>query len=159
MPRRAGVKPRKIEADPVYANVYVTRLINRSMYEGKKSVAAREIYEAFERVRKVTESDPVAVFMSALDGVRPVMEVRPRRIGGAAYQVPVQVRGRRQDSLAIRWLVEGARSRPNGEYHTFGEKMAAEILDASKGEGYAIKKKQEVERVAEANKAFAHFKW
>lgn len=159
MPRSGSVKPRKIMPDPVYGNVYVTKLINRSMYEGKKSVTSREIYEAFERIKKESGEDAMVVFTKALDLIRPTMEVRPRRIGGAAYQVPVAVRGRRQDSLAIRWLVEGARSRPNSEYHTFAEKVAAEIMEASKGEGYAIKKKQEVERVADANRAFAHFKW
>ncbi len=137
----------------------IAKLINRAMYDGKKSVAQREVYDALKLIAEKTGEDAVVVYTRALNNIRPVMEVRARRIGGAAYQVPVQVRGRRQDSLGVRWLIEAARSRSNSEYHTFAEKLAAEILDALKNEGPAVKKKQDVEKVAEANKAFAHFKW
>ncbi len=159
MPRSGAVRSRKIATDPVHGNVLVTKLINRAMYDGKKSIAQKEVYAAFKQIEEETKEPGVAIFTKALENVRPTMEVRARRIGGAAYQVPVQVRGRRQEALSIRWLVESARSRSNSEYHTFGEKLAAEIMDAAKGEGVAVKKRQDVEKVAEANKAFAHFRW
>ena len=110
-------------------------------------------------IKEKTGQDPIKVFDQAIEQIKPVMEVRPRRVGGAAYQVPQQVRGPRRESLAIRWLVISANSKSNSEFHTFAEKLASEITDASKGEGLSVKKKQEVERVAEANKAFAHFRW
>lgn len=159
MPRSGQVKPIKLEGDPVYGNVLLHKLINRSMYDGKKSVAQKEVYTAMENIKEMTKEDPIAVFIKAMDSIRPTMEVRARRIGGAAYQVPTPVRGRRQDSLAIRWLVDSARARSNSEFHTFADKLTAEIMDAIKGEGLALKKRQEVEKVAEANKAFAHFRW
>jgi len=159
MPRKGSVKPRITEPDPVYGNVLVTKLINRSMKDGKKSVTQKQVYNAFKLIEEKTKKDPTAVFLKALENIKPVMEVRPRRIGGAAYQVPVPVKGRRQESLSVRWLVESARSRPNSEYHTYADKLAAEIIDASNGEGIAIKKKQEIEKMAEANRAFAHFRW
>lgn len=158
MARKGPVKPREIKPDPVYKNRLVAKLINRSMRDGKKSVAEKQVYGAFEII-KSKGLDPIKVFAEAIANVKPTMEVRPRRIGGAAYQVPVAVRGPRKESLAIRWIVMGARSRPNSEFHTFSEKLAAEILDASKGEGFAVKKKQDVEKMAEANRAFAHFRW
>jgi small subunit ribosomal protein S7 len=129
------------------------------MRSGKKSVARKEIYRAFEIVKEKTKEDPIKVFNQAIENIKPTMEVRPRRIGGAAYQVPMIVRGVRRESLAIRWLITSALSRSNTEFHTFAEKIAAEIIDASKGEGLSVKKRQEVERVAEANKAFSHFRW
>lgn len=159
MPRKGNIKPRKINPDPIYNDVLVSKLINRSMYDGKKSVAQKEVYAAFDLIKEETKEDPVSVFLKAIDNIKPTMEVRPRRIGGAAYQVPAPVRGRRQESLAIRWLIESARSRSNSEFHTFGEKIAREIIEASKGEGLAVKKRQEVEKVAEANRAFSHFRW
>jgi small subunit ribosomal protein S7 len=159
MARRNAARPRKIDADPVYGEVMVTKLINRSMYDGKKSVAQRQVYQALERIKAETSEDPVKVFMQALENIKPTMEVRPRRIGGAAYQVPIQVRGPRRDSLGIRWLVNAARARSNSEFHTFGEKLAAELLAAVNNEGGAVKKRQDVEKVADANRAFAHFKW
>lgn len=137
----------------------MTKLINRSMKDGKRSVAAREIYAAMELIKEKTGSDPVKIFDQAMENIKPTMEVRPRRVGGAAYQVPQQVRGPRRESLGIRWLVAAANSKPNSDFHTYGEKMASEIIDASKGEGVSVKKRQDVERVAEANKAFAHFRW
>ena len=137
----------------------VAKLINRSMIDGKKSTAEKQVYGAFEIIKEETKKDPVEVFGAALGNIRPTMEVRPRRVGGAAYQVPMPVRGPRQDSLAIRWLIEGARSRSNSQYHTFAEKLAAEIMEGAKEEGAAYKKKVDMERVAEANRAFAHFRW
>jgi small subunit ribosomal protein S7 len=159
MARRSAAKPRKIEADPIYGSKLVTKLINRSMKDGKKNVIRKEVYKAFELIAEKTKSDPVKVFDQALENIKPTMEVRPRRVGGAAYQVPQQVRGPRRESLGIRWLVIAANSKSNNEFHTFAEKLASEIIDASKGEGVSVKKRQEVERVAEANKAFAHFRW
>jgi|SRR3989344_7355877 len=159
MARRGQVKPRKIEADPIYGSLLVAKLVNRSMKDGKKSVVRKEVYGAMELIKEKTGSDPVKVFDQAMENIRPTMEVRPRRVGGAAYQVPQQVRGERRDSLAIRWLVGAANSKSNTEFHTYGEKLAAEIIDASKGEGVSVKKRQEIERVAESNKAFAHFRW
>lgn len=159
MPRAGQAPSRKIGNDPVYENLLVSKLINRSMYDGKKSVAQKEVYTAMKNIAETTKEEASAVLAKALENIRPTMEVRARRIGGAAYQVPVQVRGRRQDSLSIRWLVESARSRSNSEYHTYADKLTAEIIEASKGEGVAVKKRQDVEKVAEANKAFSHFRW
>lgn len=143
----------------MYGDKLVTKLINRSMKDGKKSVASREIYDAFKIIKEKTDSDPLKVFNQAIENIKPTMEVRPRRIGGAAYQVPQPVRGIRRESLAIRWLVIAANSRSNSEFHTYGAKLAAEIMDAAKGEGSAVKKRTDMERVAESNKAFAHFRW
>jgi len=159
MPRRGPARKREAEIDPVYGDFLVAKLVNRSMKEGKKSVARKQVYGAFELIRKETKKDPVEVFHKAIDNIKPTMEVRPRRVGGAAYQVPMSVRGPRRESLAIRWLIFAARARSNSDYHTFAEKLSAEILDAVKEEGGAMKKKQEMERVAEANRAFAHFRW
>jgi len=159
MPRRGPAKPRKVDKDPVHGDRFVTMLINRSMRDGKKSVAERQVYRAFELIKAHSEEAPVNVFHKALDNIRPSMEVRPRRVGGAAYQVPMPVRGSRRDSLAVRWLIFAARGRGNSDYHTYADKLAAEILEASKGDGGAVKKRLEMERVAEANRAFAHFRW
>jgi small subunit ribosomal protein S7 len=156
--RRRQAKPRKVEPDPIYKSILVTKLINRSMKNGKKSVAQKQIYNAFEIIKEKGD-DPMQVFSTAMDNVRPVMEVRPRRVGGAAYQVPMPVRGPRKDSLALRWIIFAARARSNSEFKTFADKFAAELLDAASGEGGAVKKKTDMERMAEANKAFAHFRW
>jgi small subunit ribosomal protein S7 len=129
------------------------------MRNGKKSVAQKEIYKAFEMIKEKSKEDPVKVFSMAIENIKPTMEVRARRVGGAAYQVPQPVRGPRKESLAIRWLIEIANLRSNSEYHTYAEKLAAEIIDASKGEGGAVKKRTDMERVAEANRAFSHFRW
>jgi len=158
MPRRGSIKLRKVEPDPVYKNRLVTKLINRAMLGGKKSVIQREVYEAFDLLKK-DGGDPIKIFSQAMENVKPTMEVRPRRIGGAAYQVPMQVRGSRKESLAIRWVVAAARLRSNSEFKKFSLKLAAELSDAAKGEGGAVKKKTDMEKVAEANRAFAHFKW
>lgn len=159
MSRRGQARKRKIEVDVVYGSELIAKLINRSMYDGKKSVAEREVYSAFKLIADKTGEDSISVFERAINNVKPEMEVRARRVGGAAYQVPSQVRGERKESLAIRWLVNAARARSNSEFHTYGEKLAQELIDASKGEGGAVKKRQEMERIAEANKAFSHFKW
>lgn len=159
MSRKGQVRKIKVEADPIYRNNLVSKLVNRCMRDGKKSVAQKEIYEAFEIIKTKSGEDPMKVFETALDNIRPTMEVRPRRVGGAAYQVPMSVRGPRRDSLAIRWLIGAARARSNSEFHSFAEKMAVEIIDSAKGEGAAVKKRQEMERIAEANRAFAHFRW
>lgn len=159
MARKGQVKPRILEIDPIYGSRLVTKLINRSMKDGKRSVAGKEIYSAMEIIREKTGSDPVKILDTAMENIKPTMEVRPRRVGGAAYQVPQQVRGPRRESLGIRWLVAAANSKSNSEFHTYGEKLADEIINASKGEGVSVKKRQDVERVAEANKAFAHFRW
>jgi len=159
MPRHGPVRPREVQPDPIYKNRLVTKLINRSMLDGKKSVAEKEIYRALELIKEKTQEDPIKVFTRAIENVKPSMEIRPRRIGGAAYQVPVPVKGERRESLAIRWLIAASRARPNSEFHTYAEKLVAELTDAAKNEGGAVKKRTDVERMAEANRAFAHFRW
>lgn len=157
--RRGQAKPKKITPDPVYKNRIVTKLINRSMRDGKKSVAQKQVYGAFEIIKEKSKDDPIKIFSKALDNIKPIMEVRPRRVGGAAYQVPIPVRGPRRESLGIRWLIEAARKRSNSDFHTYADKLAAEITDAANAEGGAVKKKSDMERMAEANRAFAHFRW
>jgi small subunit ribosomal protein S7 len=159
MARKGTVRPKILEPDPIYGSRLVTKLINRSMRDGKKSVSRTQIYEAFEIIKEKSGGDPLKVFNQALGNIKPAMEVRARRIGGAAYQVPAPVRGARSESLAIRWLIAAANSRSNSDFHSYGKKMAAEIMDAAKSEGAAVKKRTDMERVAEANKAFAHFRW
>jgi small subunit ribosomal protein S7 len=157
--RGKKTKLRKIEADPKLDSLLVAKVINQVMISGKKTIAQKHVYQALEKAGKKTKKEPLAVLEEAVDNIKPQMEVRPRRIGGAAYQIPMPVSSRRQRSLAIRWLVEAARTRPNKEYHTFAEKLAAEIIDAVKNQGLAIKKKEDTHRMAEANKAFSHFRW
>lgn len=159
MPRKGPVRPRKVEEDPVYGSVLVHKLINRAMYDGKKDNALKQVYRALEKVKQETKGDPVEALVQGIENVKPLMEVRPRRVGGAAYQVPMPVRGPRRESLAIRWMIFAARARDNAQFKTFADKLAHEIIEASKNEGGAVRKKQEIERVAEANKAFAHFRW
>ena len=159
MARRGQARPRKIEPDPIYQSRLVAKLINRSMKDGKKSVVQAQVYKAFDIIKEKSGEDPIKVFNQAIENVKPTMEVRSRRVGGAAYQVPNAVRGPRRESLGIRWLIAAANSRSNSEYHTYAEKLAAEILDASKGEGVAVKKRLDIEKIAESNRAFAHFRW
>jgi small subunit ribosomal protein S7 len=159
MPRRKKLITKRVEQDPIYKNRIIAKLINRSMFNGKKSVAQREVYGAFEIIKEKSKDDPVKVFSKALENIKPNMEVRPRRVGGAAYQIPIPVRGPRKESLAIRWLIFAARALSNSEFHTYAEKLAKEIMDAAGGEGAAVKKKIDMERMAEANRAFAHFRW
>lgn len=150
-------KRRKQEADPVFGNILVAKFINNIMQDGKKTVAQRIMYDAFEILKK--EGDPVKLFEQAIDSVGPKVEVKARRIGGAAYQVPSEVRGPRKVALAIRWILEASRKRPTADYKTFAEKLAAELLDATKNAGEAIRKRDVAHRMAEANKAFSHFRW
>jgi len=159
MARRGQARPRKIEPDPIYQSRLVAKLINRSMKDGKKSVVQKQVYKAFDLIKEKSGEDPTKVFNQAIENVKPTMEVRSRRVGGAAYQVPSSVRGPRRESLGIRWLIAAANSRSNSEYHSYGEKLAAEILDAANGEGVAVKKRLDIEKVAEANRAFSHFRW
>jgi small subunit ribosomal protein S7 len=156
--RRKRAARRKIEPDPVHEDQLLARLINRVMKRGEKTLARGLVYKALDRIKE-QGLDPMKTFNQAVNNVRPSVEVRPRRVGGAAYHVPMPVKGDRQVSLAIRWLVLGARARPNSEYHTFDQKLAAELIDAAQGTGRAVKRKEEVFKIAEANKAFAHFRW
>jgi len=160
MPRSGRVKKRLSLPDPIYSSRQVMNLVNRIMRDGKKQIAYNNVYKAFEIIKKKLKTEePQEIFRQALENIKPSMEVRSRRVGGAAYQVPVPVRGERRESLALRWLVLEARKRPNKEYHTFSEKLAAELIDASRNEGGAVKKKQDTYKMAEANKAFSHFRW
>jgi len=160
MPRSGRVKKRKIDPDPIYGNRKVARLINRVMKDGKKKTAQKHVYRALEIVKKKLKvDDPVEVFLRALENIKPSMEVRSRRVGGAAYQVPMPVKGRRKQSLAIKWLIKFAQNRPNKQYKTFSQKLASEIMDASNNRGGAVDKKRETLRIAESNKAFSHFRW
>jgi len=155
-------KSAKIKAtvlDPKYGNAEVAKLINRVMVNGKKIIAERLVYDAMDILAEKTKQKPLDVLLAALNNIKPKTEVRSRRIGGAAYQVPMPVSPRRQFSLSIRWLVEFANTKSNSEFHTFGEKLAAEIMDAYNNVGASIKKRDDVHRMADANKAFAHFRW
>ncbi|OIO14239.1 30S ribosomal protein S7 [Candidatus Gottesmanbacteria bacterium CG11_big_fil_rev_8_21_14_0_20_37_11] len=158
MSRTSKTKKRVVEGDPLYDNKLLARFINRIMKDGKKTVAQKEVYGALEMIKE-KKLDPLVVFQSALQNVSPRMEVKSRRVGGASYQVPMEVRGERKISLSIRWLIMAARSRPNKQYHTFAEKLAAEVLDAYNNTGEAVKKRDLMHRNAEANKAFSHFRW
>ena len=159
MPRAGFVRKRELLPDPVYGSVLVTRTINRMMKHGKKGAARAEIYTALESIKEKTKKNPIEVFEQALENIKPLMEVHSRRIGGAAYQIPVPVTADRREALAIRWLILAASSRSNKEFHHFSEKLAVEILAALDKQGEAIKKRQDMERMADANKAFAHFRW
>ncbi|MDX6551748.1 MAG: small subunit ribosomal protein [Gaiellales bacterium] len=156
MPRRAEISPRTLLRDPVYDSTLVTQVINRVMLDGKKSTAERIVYQALESVGQKTGQNPVEVLERAVKSVTPVLEVRSRRVGGANYQVPVEVPQRRARTLAVRWLVTFSRSRREKEMY---EKLAAEILDATNQQGGAYKKKDDIYRMAQANKAFAHYRW
>lgn len=156
MPRKGPAPRRVIPPDPVYNDVLVQRFINRLMMCGKKSVAEKVFYKAIEIVGERTKRPPLEVFHQALKNVMPVLEVRPRRVGGATYQVPMEVRPERRISLGIRWLVTSARKRGG---RTMIEKLAAELIDAANNQGAAVKKREDTHRMAEANKAFAHYRW
>jgi small subunit ribosomal protein S7 len=156
MPRKGTIERREVGADPVFANPLVQRFINCVMYEGKQSVAEGIVYGALDLVKQRTNDDPLKTFKKALDNVRPALEVKTRRVGGANYQVPVEVNKNRQTSLSLRWIIGYARGR--GE-KSMVEKLAAELLDAANGRGGAVKKKDDTHRMAEANKAFAHYRW
>ena len=156
MPRRGFVAKREILPDPVYQSPLVTRFINCMMIRGKKSTAEGIFYRAMDTVKERSQEDPLKVFRKAVDNVRPALEVKSRRVGGSNYQVPIEVRPTRRMALAIRWMIGYSRSRPEKSMH---EKLAHEILDAASGRGAAFKKKEDTHRMAEANKAFAHYRW
>ncbi len=156
MPRRGAVPKREPLPDPIYGSKLLTKVINQVMWDGKRSVAETICYSALDIVREKTGREPLEVLEQAIKNLMPVVETRPRRVGGANYQVPVEVRPDRRQTLAIRWLVNYARQRPG---RTMREKLAAEIMDAANGVGGAIKKKEDTHRMAEANKAFAHYRW
>jgi small subunit ribosomal protein S7 len=156
MARRRVAKAREILPDPVYGEVRVTKFINSLMYDGKKSVAEKIFYSAIDVVSEKTGENGVDVFLKALENVKPVLEVKSRRVGGATYQVPMEVRPKRREALSIRWLINSARSRKE---RTMIERLSAEIMDAAANKGNAIKKREDTHKMAEANKAFAHFRW
>ena len=156
MPRKGHIPKRKVLPDPIYNSQVVTRLINNIMLDGKKGTAQTILYNAFDRVKEATGQDPLEVFNKALENIMPVLEVKSRRIGGQNYQVPVEVRPERKQTLGLRWLVKYARLRND---KTMEEKLAKEIMDAANGLGAAVKKREDTHRMAEANKAFAHYQW
>lgn len=145
--------------DLIYDSRLVSRFINKLMISGKKTVAEKIVYHALEEIKNISKQEPLSVFEKAIANVVPKMEVRPRRVGGASYQVPVEVRGDRKEALAIRWILAGAKSKSNKEYHSFDKKLAAELIDAANGTGLAVKKKEDTQKVANANRAFSHFRW
>lgn len=157
MPRRNSAAKRDVLPDPIYGSKLLTKLVNQVMIDGKKTVAQGIVYRAFDIVKSKTGAEPLDVFTQALENVKPVLETKGRRVGGATYQVPMEIRPERRQTLAIRWIVNFARKR-SGE-RTMDEKLAAEILDAYNNTGASIKKKDEMHRMAEANKAFAHYRW
>ncbi|MBX6764230.1 MAG: 30S ribosomal protein S7 [Rubrobacteraceae bacterium] len=156
MPRRAAPPKRKIPPDPVYGSVLVQQLINKVMVDGKKSKAEKIVYDALARVEERTGNNPVSVLNNAVENVKPRLEVRSRRVGGATYQVPMEVQPRRANTLALRWLVGYARTRRE---KTMGARLAGEILDANDNVGASVKRKDDTHRMAEANRAFAHYRW
>ncbi len=156
MSRRHRAEKRDINPDPKYGNVVISKFMNSVMYEGKKSVAERIVYGALDLIEAKTKQNPIAVFEQALDNVMPSIEVRSRRVGGATYQVPVEVRPARRQALGIRWIIAAARERNE---KTMTERLSAELLDASNNRGNAVKKREDTHRMAEANRAFAHYRW
>jgi small subunit ribosomal protein S7 len=156
MPRRREVPKRKILPDPKYNDVLVAKFISAIMRRGKKTVAEKVLYRSFDIIREKTKGDPLKIFKQAIDNVKPLIEVKPRRVGGATYQVPVEVRFERKTALAIRWIITYARERPERRME---EALSAELIDAANRRGAAIKKREDTHRMAEANKAFAHYRW
>ena len=156
MSRRRAAEKRKVLPDPKYGDLVITRLMNRLMLDGKKSVAERIVYDAFADMEKKAGSDPVVVFHDALTNIKPQVEVRSRRVGGATYQVPVEIRNDRAQALALRWLIDLSRKRSE---NTMVERLSGELLDASNNRGAAVKKREDTHKMAEANKAFAHYRW
>jgi len=156
MPRRSGIPKRDVLPDPIYNNKVITKLINQIMQDGKKGIAQSIVYDAFEIIKQKSKNEGIDVFTKALQNVSPSLEVKARRVGGATYQVPMDIRADRRQTLAIRWLVNFARKR--GE-KTMKERLAGELMDAYNNTGASIKRKDEMHRMAEANKAFAHFRW
>ena len=156
MSRKRKAPIRKIYPDPKYGSIVISKFVNSIMYDGKKSQAERILYDALEKIKEKNKQDPLKVFNSAINNVKPNLEVRSRRVGGATYQVPVEVKLNRGQALALRWLMEATRKRKN---KSMAEKLYSEILDASQNKGAAIKKREDTHKMAEANKAFAHFRW
>jgi len=156
MSRRHRAEKREIIPDPKFGDLIVSKFMNSLMKDGKKAAAERIVYGAFDLVQDRIKQDPVVVFHQALENIRPAVEVRSRRVGGATYQVPVEVRSERQQALAIRWLIESSRKR--GE-NTMVERLSGELLDAMNGRGQAVKKREDTHRMAEANRAFSHYRW
>ena len=156
MSRRSTAPVREVLPDPVYGSTVVEKLIRRMMVDGKKSISTRILYDAMETLGEKTNEPPLEVFLKALENVKPVVEVKSRRVGGATYQVPVEVRENRREALAMRWLIAAARNRSG---KSMAEKLGAELLDAYQNTGTAFKKKEDTHRMAEANKAFSHFRW
>ena len=156
MPRKGHVPKRDVLPDPLYGNKVVTKLINQVMLDGKRGIAQRICYGAFDLIREKTGNDPMEVFEQAMNNIMPVLEVKARRVGGATYQVPMEVRAERRQTLGLRWLVSFARER--GE-RTMIQRLAAEIMDAANNMGGAVRRKEETHRMAEANRAFAHYRW
>ena len=156
MPRRGFVPKRDVLPDPMYNSKLVTKLINSVMLDGKKGVAQKIVYSAFEIVKAKTDKDPIEAFTAALENIMPVLEVKARRVGGATYQVPMEVRPERRQTLGLRWLTSYSRARSE---RTMADRLAGEIMDAINGVGGAVKKREDTHKMAEANKAFAHFRW
>ncbi len=156
MSRRHAAEKREVLPDAKFGDIVLTKFMNSLMYAGRKSVAEAIVYGAFDTIEKKTSQDPVKVFHEALDNVKPDLEVRSRRVGGATYQVPVEVRSERGQALAIRWIIASARGRSE---NTMTERLSGELLDASSGRGGAVKKREDTHRMADANKAFAHYRW
>ena len=156
MPRRGNVPKREILPDPMYNSVLVTKLINGVMLDGKKGVAQKVVYDAFDIIKEKTGKEPLDAFTEAMNNIMPALEVKARRVGGATYQVPMEIRPERRQTLGLRWIVDFSRTR--GE-KTMSERLAAELMDAANNTGNAVKRKEEIHRMAEANKAFAHYRW
>ena len=156
MPRRGFIPKREVLADPIYASVIVTKLINQVMYDGKRGVAQQACYGAFDIIREKTGREPLEVFTQAMENIMPVLEVKARRVGGATYQVPIEIRTERRQTLGLRWLVSYARKRSE---RTMMQRLSGEIMDAANQAGNAFKKKEDTHKMAEANRAFAHYRW
>jgi small subunit ribosomal protein S7 len=156
MSRKGPAVLREVAPDPVYQNPLVTQLINKVLLDGKKTVAERTVYDALEQISQMPANDPVVTLKKAVDNVRPTLEVKSRRVGGASYQVPIEVRPQRGTTLALRWLVTFSRQRRE---HTMADRLVAEIMDASNGAGSAVKRREDMHKMAEANRAFAHYRW
>ena len=156
VPRRGNVHKREVLPDPMYGSVLVTKLVNSVMLDGKKGVAQKVVYAAFDQIKEKTEKDPVEVFQQALENVMPSLEVKARRVGGATYQVPMEVNSRRATTLAIRWIVDFSRKRKE---HTMKQRLAAEIMDAAENTGASVKKREDLYKMAESNRAFSHYRF
>ena len=156
MSRKRKAPKRIFYADPKYGSLVLAKFINFIMYDGKKETAEKIIYSAFEKIKNKTKEDPIKIFNNAISNVRPKLEVRSRRVGGATYQVPVEVKTNRSQTLALRWLLDATRKRKN---KTMSDKLFNELMDASQNKGYAIKKREDTHKMAESNKAFAHYRW